>query len=133
VKIITIGIITVVGVGGILLMSQGQSSGGARQSDNTMSMAAIETDMQTGAKLIDVRTPAEYAAGYVKSAINLPLGDIQSGTTPDTPKDTKLYVYCKSGNRSVQAKKYLEKAGFTNVVDLGGINEVLALGGKQVR
>jgi phage shock protein E len=81
---------------------------------------------------IDVRTPEEYAAGYIDGAENLPLANIQSGQLPDVSKDAKLYLYCRSGNRSAQAKSVLESAGHTNVIDLGGIQDVVSMGGKQI-
>lgn len=101
--------------------------------DDRLSMATIQSDLASGAQLIDVRTPEEYAAGYIDQATNLPLANLQSAQFPDTTKDTKLYVYCKSGNRSAQATELLRVAGYTNVVDLGGINDVTELGGKQVK
>ena len=36
-------------------------------------------------------------------------------------KDEKLYVYCRSGNRSAQAAKLLVNQGYTNVYDFGGV------------
>ena len=39
-------------------------------------------------------------------------------------KDTKIIVYCRSGNRSKQAQERLNKIGFTNVYDLGGISSI---------
>lgn len=71
------------------------------------------------AMILDVRTPEEYAAGHAKRAENLPLQDMQSGVMPTPKKDTPIYVYCRSGNRSSQAKQLLEQNGYTNVTDIG--------------
>lgn len=102
-------------------------------SDDTLSIADIQSDLTSGAQLIDVRTPEEYTAGYIEQATNLPLANLQAGQFPETAKDKKLYVYCRSGNRSAQASELLKAAGYTNIVDLGGIDDVTKLGGKQVK
>ena len=39
----------------------------------------------------------------------------------DVPKDTPLFLYCRSGARSSRGCKALEKLGYTNVTNLGGI------------
>ncbi|MCA9324015.1 rhodanese-like domain-containing protein [Candidatus Saccharibacteria bacterium] len=93
----------------------------------------ITSDIESGAKLIDVRTTEEYAEGYIQGAELLPLADIQSGSYPQVDKMTKIYVYCRSGNRSAQATSLLRTAGYTNVVDLGGYDDVVSLGGKIVK
>ncbi len=71
---------------------------------------------------IDVRTPTEYQEGHVVNAENVPLNidfanDIlQKGYQVN---DTIL-LYCRSGNRSGQAKKLLEEAGFKHAQNVGG-------------
>lgn len=69
--------------------------------------------------VLDVREVDEYESGHLKNSINIPLGSL---TTIDYDKSSKLIVYCKSGNRSKTAKELLEKLGYTNVYDMGGIN-----------
>lgn len=89
----------------------------------------IQNDVKAGAVLYDVRTPEEYADGHFNKAINWSLIGIQAGQYPAVDKDTKIYLYCRSGSRSAQAKDLLEKAGFTQVIDLGGLDDVKKLGG----
>ena len=36
-------------------------------------------------------------------------------------KDAKILIYCRSGNRSVQATEKLVKLGYTNLIEIGGI------------
>jgi len=78
-----------------------------------------------GAKsiIIDVREPEEFAASHVSGAINIPLGQIQSGNVnlEGANKSDTIVVYCSSGNRSSQAKAILEGRGYTNVQN--GINQ----------
>ncbi len=96
----------------------------------TVSFSAVQNNVSAGAKLYDVRTSQEYEAGHFANAENWSLQDMQAGKLPNVAKDTKLYVYCQSGNRSTQATKLLVDAGFTDVVDLGGLQDVQASGGK---
>lgn len=96
----------------------------------TKPFAAIEQDMKNGAILLDVRTSQEFKEGHVKGAVNLDVEDMLSGKTPDTTKNSKIYVYCRSGNRSAQAVAVLERAGFEDVNDLGGLSEIEQMGAK---
>lgn len=74
---------------------------------------------------VDVRTPAEFAQGSVKGAINIPLDQI--GNQLAKFKDKKnIVVFCRSGNRSSQAKVILEQNGFTNIKNGGSWEDVNA-------
>lgn len=70
--------------------------------------------------LIDVRTPEEFASGHIAGAVNIPLADIQAGTA-QIPTDQEVVLYCRSGNRSNQARSILNQRGYTSVYDLGGV------------
>ena len=103
--------------------------GSSKETGVTMDYNTI----QASGALFDVRTSEEFADGHIKEATNLPLGDIQNGTYPKVDSSTPIYVYCRSGSRSAMATTLLQKAGFTNVTDLGAINSVVALGGEVVK
>ncbi|WP_162497965.1 rhodanese-like domain-containing protein [Paenimyroides tangerinum] len=70
------------------------------------------------AYLVDVRTPAEYAEGNVPGSVNIPLDQVQNQLTKFKNHEN-IVVFCRSGNRSGQAKAILEQNGFTNVVNGG--------------
>lgn len=95
--------------------------------------AVIQSKIKDGAQLLDVRTAEEFDYGHFAGAINLDVEDIIAGKLPDAAKDTQLYVYCRSGNRSAQAVSLLKQAGFTNITDLGGLSDVESIGGTLVR
>lgn len=97
-----------------------------------LSFAMVQQDVSGGAKLYDVRTASEYAEGHFAGATNWSLQDMEAGKLPDVAKDTKIYVYCHSGNRSSQATTILRSAGYTNVTDLHGLTSVEAIGGTLV-
>lgn len=79
--------------------------------------------IKEGAFLVDVRTPSEFASGSVKGALNIPLDKI-SGQLSKFKSKKHIVVFCRSGNRSSQAKSILEKNGFQNVVNGGTWNNV---------
>jgi rhodanese-related sulfurtransferase len=68
--------------------------------------------------LVDVRTPAEFSAGSVKGAVNIPLDKISAQLAKFKGKK-HIVVFCRSGNRSSQAKNILEQNGFQNVINGG--------------
>ena len=84
------------------------------QKDNTQ----LKEVIKEGAFLVDVRTPSEFASGSVKGAVNIPLDKI-SGQLPKFKNKKHIVVFCRSGNRSGQAKSILEKNGFNNVFNGG--------------
>ncbi len=69
--------------------------------------------------IIDVRTKEEYNSGHIKNAINIPLAEIDN---IDYKKDKKIAVYCRTGQRSYEAALQLERNGYNNIYDLGGIS-----------
>ena len=70
--------------------------------------------------IVDVRTPAEFAAGHFEGAVNIPLNTIENALNLFENQE-QIIVYCRSGARSGNAKKILEKAGHTGVIN--GINQ----------
>jgi len=79
--------------------------------------AEIIKDKNT--QLVDVRTPAEFNAGYIPGAINLNIRNVEqfeSGVAKLDKKKT-VAVYCKKGSRSAMAAKKLTEMGY-KVVEL---------------
>ena len=79
--------------------------------------------MNEGAVLIDVRSASEYAEGHLDNSINLTVDTI--GVNIEklvSDKNTKIIVYCRSGNRSATAANTLINLGYKNVYDLGAMN-----------
>lgn len=68
--------------------------------------------LREGVTLVDVRTAAEYAAGHIDGAINIPLDDLR-GRLDELDKSAPLYIYCQSGQRSSLAGHILAGNGFT--------------------
>jgi phage shock protein E len=83
----------------------------------------LQSVIDEGAFLVDVRTPGEFARGNVKGSVNIPLDRIQTQLAKFKNKKN-IIVFCQSGGRSSMAKSILEKGGFTNVVNGGTWNKV---------
>ena len=94
----------------------------------------VQNELQNNtALLIDVREPDEFAADHAENAKNIPLGDIEAGKLTETTKTVKIYVYCRSGKRAGVAKTALEKQGYTNVENLGGLSDWREIGGRTAK
>lgn len=80
--------------------------------------------------IIDVRTPEEFASGYIEGATNVDFYEPGfADTISQLDKNAAYSVYCRSGNRSGQTLDLMESLGFTNVLDLeGGIGSWVASG-----
>jgi len=90
--------------------------------DDPAGLAKLIRDGKPAHVLVDVRTPAEYEAGHIPTAINIPV-DVIGSRLPAIAKDTLIVVYCRSGNRSTTASKILMDLGYTNVVDFGAVSK----------
>jgi phage shock protein E len=78
--------------------------------------------------IIDVRTLEEWNAGHLATAQHLPLDQVaQSIDTLVVEKDQQVYLYCRSGNRSGQAKIIMDSLGYTNVINAGGLADASEL------
>jgi rhodanese-related sulfurtransferase len=77
------------------------------------------------AVIIDVRTPEEYAGGFIGNAVNM---DYYSPSFKSDisklDKSQTYFVYCQGGGRSKSAAEVMQKEGFTKVYELnGGMSE----------
>ena len=73
------------------------------------------------AKLLDVRTPAEYIQGHIPGSINIPLYKLEEVEYLVDDKENPLYLYCQTGARSRMAAMQLVQMGYRNIHNIGGI------------
>lgn len=92
------------------------------QADNQ----AIAEAIRGGAFLVDVRTPDEFASGSVPGAVNIPL-DVVEARLSEFKGKKGIVVFCRSGNRSSQAKSILERHGVTGVINGGTWDNVASV------
>ena len=73
---------------------------------------------QNGALLVDVRSPAEFAAAHVPGTLNIPLQELGSRLA-EIPRDKPVVVGCASGSRSGMARLMLKRSGYPQVYNIG--------------
>ena len=73
--------------------------------------------------LLDVREEPEYLSGHAVDAILLPVDEISVETAENAiPNvDCPVLVYCRTGRRSARAVTALQRLGYREVYDLGGL------------
>jgi rhodanese-related sulfurtransferase len=97
-------------VGSFLLLRR-LRHGGSTMED----MKALQA---SGAQIVDVRTPAEFAQGHLPQSVNIPLDQFQA-RIPEIDPDRPVLLCCASGTRSGMAKVILDKAGYQQVHNAG--------------
>ncbi|MDP5157509.1 MAG: rhodanese-like domain-containing protein [Flaviramulus sp.] len=84
---------------------------------------AFKTEIDSNkVTLVDVRTPIEFKSGHIKNAININFFDREQFITSfnKLDKEAPVYLYCRSGNRSLKAAKRLDSLGFKKIYNLKG-------------
>jgi rhodanese-related sulfurtransferase len=81
--------------------------------------------LKDGARVIDVRTPQEFAVRHLDCAVNHPLENLRN-ELEKLPEGT-LLLHCKSGMRSNMATQLLKKNGFKNVHNLGSFDRAKSI------
>jgi phage shock protein E len=117
-------------VSGALIYSSGRSEGVAQTTNaptavdeqlSSEKLAEIIASEDPNTYLVDVRTEAEYDAGAIPTAINIPF-DVIADNLPTEDRSARIIVYCRSGSRSGIAQDTLEGLGFTDVTNFGGVS-----------
>ena len=84
---------------------------------------AVTMDYST-AIIIDVRATDEFAAGHLEGAVNY---NVEDGTLeqalPSLDPNANYVVYCRSGRRSAVAVDLMKDNGFTQIADLGSLED----------
>lgn len=82
--------------------------------------------MPVDAVLLDVRTKAEYDAGHLKGAFNIPHTELRD-RLEEIPADVPVYAYCAVGFRSYLASQILRQTGWAQTQSLdGGLQTFMA-------
>ena len=88
-------------------------------------MLMASTTVWAAEHWIDVRTPDQYQQTHVQGAVNIPLKQLEEriGEVTQDKNDT-LYLYCNTGNQSGKSETLLQKMGYKNAVNEGGLKDV---------
>ncbi|RUO78897.1 sulfurtransferase [Idiomarina tyrosinivorans] len=103
----------------------------ARAAVKEVSIDELEAALRQGARIIDVREPAEFAQGHIREAANIPRGILEMNVHqhPDVAgyEDAlqraaaePLYLICRSGGRSALAAESLQRMGFDKIYSVAG-------------
>jgi len=124
-RIITaIAVVATLGAGGLALSSCAPSQGGAPMAD---------VDFTADTIVIDVRTPEEFDSGHLDGALNINWQSAEFMQAVDVlDKSANYAIYCRSGNRSAQAIDMMASMGFTNLTNLGSVDEAAKTTGIAV-
>lgn len=85
-------------------------------------------DASTATAIIDVRTVEEFNAGHLEGAVNIPVevGDFVGTVSQLDPEGTYL-IYCKSGRRAGVAIDQMTQLGFTDMSNLGSLENAASV------
>lgn len=72
-------------------------------------------------EIIDIREPYEYKSGSLKTAKNIPMGNLLAAPERYLNKDKTYYIMCQSGGRSGSATRTLTKQGYRVINVAGGM------------
>lgn len=99
----------------------------------------VQAELAQGAVLVDLREPAECAAGVIPGALLVPRGLLEFKADPASPAhqpgldpNRRVILHCASGGRSALAVLALRQLGYANVAHLDGGFLGWAAAGKPV-
>jgi len=122
-RLVTLLAIVLLGAAGVVPMT---IAGDPAPAASTESMSQADLLARLGRKdpdlvILDVRTPAEFAAGHVPGARNVSHDLLSSRLAELAPlRDKQVVLYCRSGRRTLLAADVLHAAGFTRLAHLEG-------------
>lgn len=107
-------------------MASCQSSNSGNTADATVQTVnvtdfATKLKASTGAQIVDVRTPQEFAEGHLQNALNVNFNANDFAEQIAKLDKTKaVYVYCRSGGRSGSAVRQMQEMGFKEIYNMDG-------------
>jgi phage shock protein E len=115
----------------VALLLTGCSGGGgtATVDADVVLPEQVAERIDAGALVLDVRTPAEFATGHLADAVNI---DVSSASFEDKvrtfDRSAGYVVYCRTGSRAGDAIRRMDELGFTDLVNGGGYEDLVAAG-----
>lgn len=89
---------------------------------------------QNGVLLVDIRNPEEWLYdGRIAGAIWIPMYELPGRAAVELPDDVDVVLYCAHGVRSRAMVRYLNRAGYENVIDMEGGLRAWARAGLPVK
>ena len=110
-------LIAIAFVSGAMLVWPMVMRGASGPSLDTLGATRLIND--TGALVLDVRSPADFSSGHLPNARNIPMAELEK-RIGELPADKPVLLCCASGVSSSRAAGVLRKAGRKDVFNLGG-------------
>jgi hydroxyacylglutathione hydrolase len=131
-ELLLIGLDQVVGYWTPAVLEDWRAAGQTIATYERQSAAALQpTIAQNGVLLLDVRTPAEYAAGHIPGSRNIPLGRL-AAQLDTLPTGQSAIVYCQGASRSPIAASILKAHGWESVTEMNDGFEAWQAAGAPV-
>lgn len=127
---LTIAAILIIGIIMFNIFNKSNTKTGSTMSIDISTEEFKEKRAETEGIVIDVRTKDEYDEGHLTETdhqFDLMNGEFQS-QLESLSKEETYYLYCRSGNRSGQAARIMKNAGFENVYNVGGFEDLARAG-----
>ena len=124
--------ISILACGGALFALQASALAAAPSVTLEDTRTALE---KSSAVVVDVREPSEQAAGVVKGALLIPMGQVENRLAGIAPSKTQpIILMCATQNRSAKLAEKLQAAGYTKVSFVqGGMSQWSARGWPMVK
>jgi phage shock protein E len=87
-------------------------------------MSSLSEIINEGALIVDVRSVEEFDEEHYPGALNIPVDEVHVRLHEFGAKERSVVLYCASGVRSAYAAKLLKGAGFTRVINAGGLGDM---------
>ncbi len=87
-------------------------------------LACVSAPVLSDPIWLDVRSTSEFDTGHIEGAIHLPHSEVNAEADKLLPnKDSEILIYCRSGGRAEKAKRALKTLGYTNIRNIGGLED----------
>lgn len=114
--LIAVGVV-LLAIVAVVLASVPKRGGPALPTSGDITGSDLRGLVGQGARLVDVRTVAEFAAGHIQGAENVPIDSVPTAAA-GWDKTAPIVLYCATGARSLNASEFLKAQGFTHVYNL---------------
>lgn len=103
----------------------------AKSQIQEIDVSEVQALLEEGYQVLDVREPAEFSAGTIAGALNVPRGILEPAADRQyagrrdelQDRDKKWLLFCASSGRSAMAAVVLQQMGFTHIKNInGGMN-----------
>jgi len=89
--------------------------------DVSATEAAALIKVRPDVVILDVRTPAEFAAGHIEGALNIDFKNVNFAAEISKLDTSKTYlVHCRSGARSTRSLVVFKEKGFKTIIHMNG-------------